>query len=76
MSTEACGFLTRLRFLGILDEEVLEEVILKAEQMAEDQLSLKEIKTLTVLTLFARSHNEWCREFDYMLEDDWSRLLN
>ena len=28
------------------------------------------------LTLFTRSHDEWRREVDCILEDDWSRLYH
>ena len=76
LDLEARGFLTRLRDMGILNDEVQEEVILKALHLSEEDLSLKEIKTITILTLFARAQNEWCREFDYLLEDNWSHLLN
>jgi len=76
LSPEARGFLTRLRSMGILDDEIHEDVIEKALQMAEDEVSLKEIKTITVLAMFANSQNEWRREFDCLLEDDWQRLLN
>lgn len=76
MSAEARGFLTRLRSMGLIDAEVQEEVIAKAVQMAEDEVTLKEIKTITVLAMFANSHNEWRREYDCLLEDDWPRLLN
>lgn len=76
LSAEARGFLTRLRGMGILDAEVQEEVISRALQVAEDEVSLKEIKTITVLAMFANSHNEWRREYDCLLEEDWPRLLN
>jgi Smg protein len=76
LSQEAKGFLVRLRTLGILDDDTQEEVIDKAIQMAEEEVSLKEIKTITVLAMFANSQNEWRREFDCLLEDDWPRLLN
>jgi Smg protein len=76
LSSEARGFLTRLRTMGILNNEIHEEVIEKALLMAEDEVTLKEIKTITVLAMFANSQNEWRREFDCLLEDDWQRLLN
>ncbi len=75
LSTEARGFLTRLRMLGILDDDLGEEVIDRALQ-AEEQLSLSELKTLVALTLFTRSHDDWRREVDCILEDDWSRLYH
>ncbi|MEJ2470105.1 MAG: DUF494 family protein [Desulfuromonadales bacterium] len=76
LSAEARGFLVRLRGMGILDTEVQEEVIAKALQVADDEVSLTEIKTITVLAMFAHSQNEWRREYDCLLEDDWPRLLN
>ena len=76
LSGEARGFLTRLRNMGILDTDIQEEIITKALQMADDEVTLKEIKTVTVLAMFANSHNQWRREYDCLLEDDWPRLLN
>jgi Smg protein len=58
LSPEARGFLTRLRTMGILDDEVQEEVIDKALLMAEDEVTLKEIKTITVLAMFAYLTNK------------------
>lgn len=76
ISAEARGFLTRLYRMGIIDAKLLEDVINKALQVTEDEVCLKEIKTITVLALFANSHNEWRREYDCLLEEDWTRLLN
>lgn len=76
LEPEARGFLTRLRGMGMLDDEAHEEVMQKAMQLDEDEVTLKEIKSITVLVLFARSQHEWRREFDCLLEDDWLRLLN
>ena len=76
ISAEARGFLTRLHSMGILDQNIREEIIEKALHVADDTVCLKEIKTITVLSMFANAQNEWRREFDCLLEDDWSRLLN
>lgn len=76
ISSEARGFLVRLRTLGILDDQTQEEIIEKALQVAEDEVTLKEVKTMTALTLFARSHEDWRREVDCFMEDDWSRLYH
>ena len=76
LTPEARGFLARLRSMGILEDDILEEVIEKALHMAEDEVTLKEVKTVTVLAMFANSQQEWRREFDCLLEDDWSMLLN
>jgi Smg protein len=76
LSTEARGFLVRLRSLGILDQAMEEEIIERAMHAAEDGLTLKEFKTIAALTLFARSHDDWRREVDCFMEDDWSRLYH
>lgn len=75
LTTEGRGFLIRLRTLGILDDELEEEIIERAT-LAEEELTLPELKSLVVLTIFARSHNDWRREVDCILEDDWSRLYH
>ncbi len=76
MSMEARGFLFRLRSMGIVDDELLEEIIDRSLQTAEDEVTLKEVKAISALTLFARSQDEWRREVDCFLEDDWSRLYH
>lgn len=76
LTAEARGFLVRLRSLGLLDDESQEEVIDRAFQLGEDEVSLKEIKMMTSLTLFARSNDGWRREVDALLGDDWSRMIH
>jgi Smg protein len=75
-SVEARGFLVRLRTLGILDDDTQEEIIDRALQIADDEVSLKEMKSLAALTLFARSNDEWRREVDCFLQDDWGLLYH
>ncbi len=76
LSPEAQGFLVRLRGMGILDDDLQEEIIDKALQMEEEDLSLKDIKTITALTLFSSSQRDWHREINCIFEDDWSRLYH
>jgi Smg protein len=75
LSSEARGFLVRLRALGILDDEMQEEIIENAIHASEDEVTLKEVKTMAILTLNARQ-GEWWREVDCIMEDDWSRLYH
>lgn len=76
LSTEGRGYLMRLRAMGVLDDESHEEVMERAMELVEDEISLKELKTLIALTLFARSHDDWRREMECLFEDDWSRLYH
>lgn len=76
LSDDARGFLIKLRNLGILDDEAQEEIIDRAFQLEEEEISLKEIKVMTALSLFARSNEDWRREVDCLLGDDWSRMFN
>lgn len=76
LNCEARGFLVRLRSLGILDEELFEEIVFKSVQASEEEITLRDIKTITVLALFARTQHQWRREYECLLEDDWGRLLN
>jgi len=73
---DAMGFLIRLRTLGILDNDLQEEIIDKALRMSEEEVTLKEIKALTALTLFTRSQDDWHREVDCFMEDDWARICH
>jgi Smg protein len=76
LSSESLGFLIRLRTMGILDDELHEEILDRALQTAEDEVSLKDLKTITALTLFARAHHLWRREVECIIEDDWVRLYH
>lgn len=76
LSPDARGFLLRLRAMGILDDELHEEVIDRAVQMAEEEVSLQELKTVIALTLFARSHDQWRREVECLFEEDWTRIYH
>jgi Smg protein len=76
IAREARGFLMRVREMGIIDQNILEEIIQKALHTEEGEVSLKDIKTLTALTLFSHSHHEWLREVDCFMDDDWTRLYH
>jgi Smg protein len=76
LAQDARGFLIRLRGAGILEEDLFEEIVHKSVQISDEEVSLKEIKTIAVLAMFAHSQHKWRQEFDCLLEDDWSRLLN
>ena len=76
LTSEARGFLIRLRGLGLLDDITQEEIIDRAFQIGEETVSIKEIKVITALTLFARTNEDWQREIDCLLAEDWSRLFH
>ncbi|GAB4172799.1 MAG: DUF494 family protein [Geothermobacteraceae bacterium] len=76
LSREARGFLVRLRSLGIIDDDIQEEILDRAGRLHDEQLGLDEIKALTALTLFAHTQQDWQREVDCFMSDDWTRLVN
>jgi len=76
LSLEARGFLVRLRSLGILDDELQEEIIDRASRLHDEEVSLDEIKSLTALVLFSHTQEHWHREVDCFMKDDWSRLYH
>jgi len=76
LTQDARGFMIRLRSLGLLDDISQEEVIDRAFQLGEETVTIKEIKVITALTLFARSNDDWRREVDCLLAEDWERLFN
>ncbi len=76
LSLEARGFLVRLRAMGILDNAMEEEIIERAVSSADDEVSLKEIKHIAILSIFSRSQHQWRKEVDCILDDDWSALFH
>lgn len=76
LSTEAIGFLTRLRGMGILGDEQLEEVVERSMRASEDPLNLQEIKMITALSLLSRGNAIWQREIDCFLDNDWERIYH
>ena len=76
LSDKARGFLIRVRAMGLLSDDALEEVIDRGLRSAEDPVNEQEIKLITILTLLSRSNSLWLREIDCFLENDWSRIYN
>lgn len=76
LSTEARGFLLKLRTAGILTPEVEEEIILKACQDEGEESSLDEVKSITVLAMFASLQYDGSREIDCIIEDNWDKLYH
>jgi len=76
LGTEVLGFLTRLRTLGLVDEETHEEIVERAMQVAEDGLTIKELRVIAALTVLSRCQVEWQRELAFILEEDWAHIYN
>lgn len=76
MTSEALGFLVRLRAMGMLSDEAQEEIIERAVRAAEDPLNLQELKMISALTLLSRSSSIWQREIDCFLDNDWARIYH
>jgi len=76
LSKEARGFLTKIRAMGLLNDEIQEEIIERALRSAEDPINEQEIKLIAILTLLSRSSSLWLREIDCFLENDWTRIYH
>ncbi|MCF6178037.1 MAG: DUF494 domain-containing protein [Geopsychrobacter sp.] len=76
IDTDARGFLVRLRSIGILNNEIEEELLDRIVTVAEESVSLQEIKILTALTLLAKNSNQWQREIDCLMTEDWARIYH
>lgn len=76
IDTEARGFLVRLRAMGLINDDVEEELIDRIVAAAEEPVSLQEIKILTALSLLARNSNQWQREVDCLMTEDWARIYH
>ncbi|MBN2644944.1 MAG: DUF494 family protein [Desulfuromonadaceae bacterium] len=75
LSLEARGFLTRLRQSGLLPAEIAEEIIVRACHEEQDEVTLEEIKSMTVLALFA-DLQQFSPEIDCIIEDNWKKLYH
>ena len=76
LSTEAAGFLVKIRTMGLITEEASEEIISRALAAAEDPIGLQQIKLIAALTLLSRSSTLWQREIDCFLNNDWNRIYH
>ncbi len=76
LTTEGIGFLTKIRSMGLLSDELQEEIIDRAVRAAEDPLSLQEVKMIAALTMLSRADSLWQREIDCFLDNDWARIYH
>ena len=76
LSSEATGFLVKIRAMGLVTDESYEEIISRAVTAAEDPIGLQEIKLIAALTLLSSSNSLWQREIDCFLDNDWNRIYH
>jgi Smg protein len=76
LTSEAQGFLVKVRAMGLLSNDAQEEIIDRATRAAEDAVTEQEIKLITILILLSRSNSLWIREIDCFLENDWARIYH
>ena len=76
IDTEARGFLVRLRAMGLIDDDIEEELIDRIVAAAEESVSLQEMKILTALSLLTKNSNQWQREIDCLMTEDWARIYH
>lgn len=76
LSLGARGFLLRLRAAGLVEESIVEEIIERALDGADDEIELDDLKPMAALVLFARAQGDWYRTVEYLLEDNWSNFYH
>ena len=76
LTREAQGFLVKLRAAGILTPELEEEIILKACQNDGEISTLEDVKSITILAMFASLQYDGSKEIDCIIEDNWNRLYH
>ena len=76
LTPEAQGFLVKLRTAGILTPEVEEDIILKACQNHGEVSTLEDVKSITILAMFASLQYDGSREIDCIIDDNWNRLYH
>jgi Smg protein len=76
LTLEAQGLLMKMRDMGILTCDEMEEIIGQVVSVEEDGLSFQELKAVIALTLFSRSLEQYGREMEYILKDEWSLLYH
>ncbi|MEA3362955.1 MAG: DUF494 family protein [Thermodesulfobacteriota bacterium] len=76
LTTEARGFLIKVRTMGLLSDKAQEEIIDRAILATEDPTTEQEIKLITILTILSHSNNLWLREIDCFLENNWDRIYH
>ncbi len=76
LSVAARGFLVNMRLSGILSSELEEEIIIKACQNNDGASGIDDVKSITVLTLFANIQRDHSREIDCILTDKMDKLYN
>jgi Smg protein len=76
LSGESLGLLMRLRIMGILDDQMHEEIVERAMGGVDDEIGLQDLKPLVALTIFTRTYQAWQREITCLIEEDWLRLFH
>ena len=76
LSVEAQGLLMKMRAMGMLSCDEMEEIIGQVMSVEEDSISFQELKAVVALTLFSRSLEQYGREMECILKDEWSLLYH
>jgi len=76
IDTDARGLLIRLRSIGLINDEIEEELLDRIMAAAEEPVSLQEMKILAALALLTRNSNQWQREIDCMMTENWNRIYH
>ncbi|MFA5700668.1 MAG: DUF494 family protein [Desulfuromonas sp.] len=75
LTRRARGYLLRLLRQGLISAELAEEVILRACYQERDQLSLREIKHMVTMAMFAENQHDK-RQIDCIATENWYKLYH
>ncbi|MDD2557337.1 MAG: DUF494 family protein [Desulfuromonas sp.] len=75
LSKRARGYLVRLLQQGLISTELAEEVILRACYHERDMLSLRDIKHMVTMAMFAENQHGK-RQIDCIAAEDWYKLYH
>ncbi len=76
LSPDAQGLLLKMRTMGMLSCDEMEEIISQVISVEDEGISLQELKAVVALTLFSRSLEQYGRELECILRDEWSLLYH
>lgn len=76
INEDAYGFLIRLKEMGLIDNDLQEEIIEMAMLAAEDEIGMDDIKGITAMLIFDHSPSQWKSDIMDILSDRWEKIYH